>query len=110
MKITIERAIDILDPAHKERYCDLPDGMEQIAEACWMGMKALEKQVPKKVVVRMKAVSMHTYYNWYYCPNCTACLYTDLDRESVKKIETKNFLYCYRCGQALDWREYESNL
>lgn len=36
--MTIERAIEILDPEHREKY----DGIEEVNEACRMGMKALE--------------------------------------------------------------------
>lgn len=34
----IERAIEILDPEHRENY----DGMDEVNEACRMGMEALE--------------------------------------------------------------------
>nr|DAZ43009.1 MAG TPA: Protein of unknown function (DUF551) [Caudoviricetes sp.] len=37
--MTIDRAIEILDPAHREHY----DGMDEVNEACRMGMKALER-------------------------------------------------------------------
>ncbi len=46
MKISIERAIEILDPNHRERYSDLPDGMERVNEACRMGMEALQTAYP----------------------------------------------------------------
>ena len=35
----IERAIKILDPEHRENY----DGMDEVNEACRMGMEALER-------------------------------------------------------------------
>lgn len=35
----IERAIEILDPEHRECY----DGMDEVNEACRMGMEALER-------------------------------------------------------------------
>nr|DAW33488.1 MAG TPA: Protein of unknown function (DUF551) [Caudoviricetes sp.] len=35
----IERAIEILDPEHRENY----DGMDEVNEACRMGMKALKR-------------------------------------------------------------------
>ena len=35
----IDRAIEILDPEHRENY----DGMDEVNEACRMGMKALER-------------------------------------------------------------------
>lgn len=35
----VERAIEILDPEHRENY----DGMDEVNEACRMGMEALER-------------------------------------------------------------------
>lgn len=35
----IKRAIEILDPEHRENY----DGMDEVNEACRMGMEALER-------------------------------------------------------------------
>lgn len=37
--MTIDRAIEILDPEHREHY----DGMAEVNEACRMGMEALER-------------------------------------------------------------------
>lgn len=37
--MTIDRAIEILDPAHREHYKNL----EEVNEACQMGMEALER-------------------------------------------------------------------
>ena len=37
--MTIDRAIEILDPEHREHY----DGMDEVNEACRMGMEALER-------------------------------------------------------------------
>lgn len=42
MRLKPERAIEILNPAHREHYNELPDGMEQVNEACQMGMEALQ--------------------------------------------------------------------
>lgn len=35
--MTIDRAIEILDPEHRENY----DGMDEVNEACRMGIKLL---------------------------------------------------------------------
>ena len=51
--MTIDRAIEILNPEHREHY----DGMDEVNEACRMGMEALERtrwipvseRKPKKV-------------------------------------------------------------
>lgn len=37
--MTIDRAIEILNPEHREHY----DGLDEVNEACRMGMKALER-------------------------------------------------------------------
>ena len=37
--MTIERAIEILNPEHREHY----DGLNEVNEACRMGMEALER-------------------------------------------------------------------
>lgn len=37
--MTIDRAIEILNPEHRENY----DGMDEVNEACRMGMAALER-------------------------------------------------------------------
>ena len=42
-EMTVERAIEILNPEHREHY----ESIEPVNEACRMGMKALEKQIPK---------------------------------------------------------------
>ena len=38
----IERAIEILDPAHRERY----ESIDPVSEACRMGMDALRRLIP----------------------------------------------------------------
>lgn len=47
MKITIERAIEILDPTHREHY----DSIEPVNEACRMGMEALKEKLNRKITV-----------------------------------------------------------
>lgn len=37
--MTIDRAIEILNPEHREHY----DGMDEVNEACRMGVEALER-------------------------------------------------------------------
>lgn len=44
MSITAERAIEILDPAHWERY----ESIDPVNEACRMGVEALKKQLPTR--------------------------------------------------------------
>lgn len=46
MRLKPERAIEILNPEHREHYNELPDDMEQVNEACRMGMEALQTIFP----------------------------------------------------------------
>lgn len=39
MTMTIDRAIEILNPEHREHY----DGLDEVNEACRMGMEALKQ-------------------------------------------------------------------
>ena len=81
--MTIERAIEILNPEHREHY----DSIEIVEEACRMGMNALEKQIPKKP---KKGV----------CPKCSS---RHIYAATLMKAEC--FKYCGDCGQALDWSD-----
>ena len=74
--MTFERAIEILDPNHREHY----ESIEPVEEACRMGMEALKKQIPMKPKCDI------------CCPVCGRCA-----------ILHK---FCYDCGQAIDWSEY----
>lgn len=92
-RISIERAIEILDPQHRERYSDLSDGMEQVNEACRMGMDALKKQVPKKPV--------KDKYKHNCCPSCGWIVSYD------EGWGEKYVPHCENCGQAIDWSDKE---
>lgn len=48
--MTIDRAIQILNPEHRENY----DGMDEVNEACRMGMEALERTRNAVPVVRCR--------------------------------------------------------
>ena len=81
--MTIERAIEILNPEHREHY----DSIEIVEEACRMGMGALEKQMPRKP-------------NRGVCPSCGS---RHIYAATLMKAEC--FKYCGDCGQALDWSD-----
>lgn len=69
----IERAIEILDPEHREVY----DGMDEVNEACRMGMEALERtrwipvseRLPKKgkYVLLWSEDSPGVFTGVYFC-------------------------------------------
>lgn len=50
-RITMKRAIEILDPARKARYKDLLDYVEQIEEARRMGVEALK--AARRILLRL---------------------------------------------------------
>lgn len=70
--MTFDRAIEILDPEHREHY----DSIEIVNEACRMGMSALKRCKPTKPI-----------NNWD-CPNC--------------HIPVIGYNFCPNCGQAID--------
>ena len=77
--MTIERAIEILDPNHREHY----DNIDIVNEACCMGMVALMRLQPQEIVED---------YPLYRCPKCGSAL------QVLQK-------YCDECGQAVKWNE-----
>ena len=57
----VERAIEILDPEHRENY----DGMDEVNEACRMGMEALKRTMWIPCSERMPEVCKDTSYFSY---------------------------------------------
>lgn len=54
--MTIERAIEILDPEHREHY----ESIDIVKEACRMGMEALKEQVTKgKLNGELHKIALH---------------------------------------------------
>lgn len=82
MGMTEQEAIEELKNYRACSGTELPEEME-------VAIKALEKQIPKK----LKTADIG--YTMYGCPNCD---YTD-SLWSLKKRDK----HCPNCGQALDW-------
>ena len=61
-------------------------------EAINQAIEALEKQIPKKPIIR-KTEDYFGYVKYILCPNC-------------KEVEFgfNQPCFCERCGQAIDWR------
>lgn len=85
----IERAIEILDPEHREHY----ESIEPVKEACRMGMKALEKQIPKKPTTLDRKHENGMIDLTFKCPACNAFFFGT----------TAN--YCRLCGQKFSWSD-----
>lgn len=83
--MTIERAIEILDPEHREPY----DNLRTIREAYYIGMEAMKKQIPAKPEYEYTEKCI----GFFHCRRCHAAF--DRDAWHVR--------YCWRCGQAVKW-------
>ncbi len=77
----IDRAIEILNPEHREQY----DSLATVQEACRMGMAALEKQTPVKL-----DVCWEMGLPGGTCPKCLNWV-------------QRSYNYCPFCGQAVKW-------
>lgn len=76
----IKRAIEILDPNHRERY----ESIDVVNKACILGQIALKQFVPINVKISINPATE----NKYNCPICNSQV--DL-----------NDRYCRSCGQAI---------
>ena len=89
----IERAIEILDPMHRERY----DSVDTVGAACRMGMDALRRLIPCKPKYS-RYVSGQGYFTAIasekVCGHCK-CAYTVVAPHS-------HYEYYPHCGQLQD--------
>ena len=95
-KMTAEKAIEQLNSLMNDRenhvHCDdFDEVFLQDIEALKVGISALEKQLPKKVLnLMLNADGKTTKVFKGICP-CCQCIVTNE--------------YCSRCGHALDWSD-----
>jgi hypothetical protein len=94
------------------------------AEALDMAIKALEKQIPKKVRYEDAGYEQYGNVNVYacICPSCNLEIIKFNDNDVSEKCESNNIEkmfhssmvhhayiglnnYCNRCGQKLDWSD-----
>ena len=89
----IERAIEILNPNHREHY----ESIEPVNEACRMGMEALKKQMPERLDYEGDGYDQdgNMIYDVAICRNC--------GHTFEEGINDWGSAYCPDCGQALDW-------
>lgn len=88
----IERAIEILDPEHREHY----DGLEEVNEARRMGMEALKMMQRGQIVRPVIRARWEFNYDsgYYYCSNCKAVS----PREDQDSEYCDCPAFCHRCG------------
>lgn len=86
-------------------------GVEACDEALGLTVKALEKQIPKKVNSKFSSHAIYdngSYINQldistFECSVCGAVLASgEIDKSDCVRIH-----YCDNCGQALDWSDSE---
>lgn len=82
-KMPVERAAEILDPKHRERY----ESLSVFEEACSMGRDALLLRIPRS-----------PYKNGFACPNCGSSDY-------LYGYFNKPNKCCSNCGQAILWED-----
>ena len=80
------------------------EAAKRVVEARDMAIKALEKQIPKKIEIR-KATNddieselrdfITVKGRICRCPSCRCCIH-------ISKLK-----YCWECGQKLDWNDEE---
>ena len=96
--MTIEKAIEQLEDLIKEAESHMTGNKidDEIPiddkTALEMAIQALEKQVPKKPIVKTSYICGKKYY----CSECKHYICADCN---TKKS------YCSNCGQALDWSD-----
>ena len=85
--MTIERAIEILDPKHREYY----ETIDPVEEACCIGINALQLKI-------LRSPYPDGDKDILACPNCGSgeYLYNEDGAENS---------FCGQCGQAIDWSE-----
>lgn len=99
-----EEAIDILDRCcigdcelctKNERHGGHCEGSNYAFSAIAEAQKALDKQIPKKPIIR-KTEDYFGYVEYILCPNC-------------EKVEFghEHPCFCNLCGQAIDWEVNE---
>lgn len=90
--MTVEEAITILKIAKTEVEWNYPLDYAIAIDMAISAISALEKQIPKKPIKSDREVR---YCEVWKCPKCGF-------EWSGRVVD-----YCYKCGQAIDWRDVE---
>ena len=70
--------------------------VEDYKQALELGVKALEKQIPKKPIYEGDGYSDgHLVYDTWICPLC----------EKRYEVDYDDYDYCQNCGQKIDWSD-----
>ena len=88
IEMTTERAMEILNPEHREHY----ESIAPVEEACRMGIKALRLNIPEKIIERNDRDITRLI-----CPYCKA------PKKYLYNLSKERNRRCGYCGKALDW-------
>jgi ribosomal protein S27AE len=86
-KMSAERAAEILDPKHRERY----ESLAAVEDACSMGRDALLLRIPRSPYPDGDKSILS-------CPNCGSGEYLHNQDEAEST-------FCGQCGQAILWED-----
>lgn len=90
--MTIQEALEIFKNVR-------PQGNRIIIEALNTVKTAVEKQIPKKLIVDSE-IYHYVDCQYFFCPYCRNHIISRLDGDLVAGRKQQ---YCDKCGQALDW-------
>lgn len=98
-RMTQQEAIVLLSQMY------LPQFDDEEKEALTMAIYALEKQIPKKAVIKTHKYigSDDDFVNKYHCPVCNALI---INEDTNGFYAGRKQKHC-DCGQALDWSDAE---
>lgn len=102
IKMTIEEIKSQLEELIKDRESFMVGDYDK--EALEFAVKAVEKQIQKKLKAEMFQTFIQGYLYEDKCCVCPSCgtFRGNLDYKSYK---IKKYSYCPDCGQALDWSD-----
>lgn len=112
--MTNEKAIEMMEELclHNQDICDCKNEVDCADCQIKMAIKALEKQIPKKVIDHDYCIAEYGDSGcqiggiFCYKASCPACDNTIVDGE-LDKSDLMGIRYCDICGQAIDWSEDE---
>lgn len=90
--MTIQEALEVIKN-------EMPYESGVINEALKMVEGALEKQIPKKLIIDKRKFN-YVNYKFYMCPCCKKQIIKKIDGDF---IAGRKSYHCDNCGQALDW-------
>lgn len=79
--------------------CDIVQDVEDLNNAYDVAINALEKQIPKKPIIKLI-----NFCHAYHCPVCNGYICSTAIRKEVILEEN---IFCGVCGQKFDWSDEE---